>query len=163
MKKLFVIFMLLMLFKQLPAQNYKFQALFIYNIAQGVEWPEVNNAFVIGVVGTKELQRELENISQKRELFGHRIDVRPISPSRLNIGDCHLVYVGRTWTNKISEIKSLTASKPVLLISDKPGVQDVCINFIDNSAKIQFEVFPNTIKEHHLNITSSLLNLGIVK
>ena len=163
MKKLLVFLMLFVLHKQLPAQNYKFQALFIYNISQRIEWPDVNNAFVIGVVGTKELQNELQAIAQKRQLFGHPIEVREVSPSKLDVEGCHLVYLARTMSSKVDQVKSLIASKPVLLIGEKPGIEGVGINFIDNSKKIEFEIYPQTIKAHKLNVTSSLMSLGIVK
>lgn len=163
MKKLFFLSMLMVLYASISAQNHKFQALFIYNIVRLVEWPAIDNSFVIGVVGSKEMYRELQSLSQKHKISGHPIEVRTINPSQLMYNDCHVIYVGRSSSNKVEQVVSQIDSKPILLIGDKVGLNGVAINFIDNSENISFEIYPSLIKSHQLSLSNSLLSLGTVK
>jgi len=155
--------MLLVLHKQLPAQNYKFQALFIFNIAQRIEWPELSDEFVIGVLGSNDLYKELNAIAQKRQLFGHTIRVKTIKSSSLNVEGCHLIYVGHLSAGKLNQVLAQISGDPVLAVGEKKGIKGVSINLIDNAQKIDFEIYPNTIKAHQLKVASSLLSLGVVK
>ncbi len=163
MKKLLLIILILILYQQLPAQNYKFQALFIYNIAQRIEWPLLTDDFIIGVVGSKEITHELQDISTKRKMFGHNIKIMEISNSNPQIENCQLIYVGRSSSSKINNIKSIVKNRPILLVSDKKGLAGAHINFIDTPQKIEFEIYPTSIKSQQLKIASTLYNLGIVR
>ena len=162
-RKLAFMLLLIAIASQVSAQNYKFQSLFIYNIVKRINWPPGSNDFVIGVVGSKDLVKELVNLSQKQKLGNKTIKVKSVHASNDSFEGIHVLYLGRSSSSKIDVVKSRIASKPVLLIGDKSGLKGAGINFIDNSKSIEFEIYPTTIKEHHLTVASSLLSLGIVK
>ncbi len=147
----------------LHAQNYKFQSLFIYNIIKRIEWPSESEKFIIGVLDCKELQKELVSISQKQKIGGRSIEVINVNMGDSDLSKVHVLYVGRSASSKIPQLKTKIADKPILLIGEKPGINGVGINFLDNSTGIKFEIFTNEIKSHKLLISNSLLNLGIVK
>ncbi|GAF02372.1 YfiR family protein [Saccharicrinis fermentans] len=161
-KKTLAILLLIGSLLPVNAQNYKFQALFIYNIVKRVNWPPSSDNFKIGVVGSKELQKELEILSKKQKIGGKTIEIITLTPSSIQENEVHVLYLGRSSSSKIGDIQTIIKSKPVLLIGDKAGLKGAGINFIDNSKEIKFEIYPNTIKEHQLAISSSLLNLGVV-
>ena len=163
MKKLLLIALALLLYLQVPAQNYKFQALFIFNIAQRIEWPSIANEFIIGVAGSNEIMQELENISTKRQLFGHKIKIVQLSTSNPKVDHCHLVYLGRSSSSKIDNMIPVIKNRPILLVGDKKGIKGAHINFLDTPGKIEFEVYPNSIKSQKLKVANSLYELGIVR
>ncbi|MCU4166182.1 YfiR family protein [Carboxylicivirga caseinilyticus] len=163
MKKLLTIIVLLCLLGVVRAQNYKFQALFMYNIAQRIEWPNLSGEFVIGVIGNKEMHKELESIAGKKQLFGNTIKVVHVSPDELSDKMYHILYLDRSSSTKLNEVDKSVAKRPTLVITDKNGLTGGGINFIDNSSKIEFEIFPTVIKSHQLQLSGSLLNLGIVR
>nr|WP_321453890.1 YfiR family protein [uncultured Carboxylicivirga sp.] len=163
MKKLFALIFTLCIVWGIKAQNYKFQALFMYNIAQRIEWPNLSGEFVIGVIGSKEIHDELESIAQKKQLFGNAIKVLYVTENDLTNQLFHVLYVDRSLSAKVSRITKEVASHPTLLVTDKNGLTGGGINFIDNSSKIEFEIFPTVIKSHQLHLSGTLLNLGIVK
>ncbi|WP_075590208.1 YfiR family protein [Labilibacter marinus] len=162
MKKIVLIGILLTLFQYSPAQNYKFQALFIYNIVKRVNWPSPSDNFVIGVMGSKELQKELIGISKKQKLGGKQIKIINVS-SKEELNDIHVLYFSRSSSSKLNDIQAQLKSKPILLIGEKSGLKGVGINFIDNSNEIKFEIYPANIKDHQLTLATSLLSLGEVK
>ncbi len=163
MKKILMLLALLFILHETSAQNYKFQALFVYNIAQRIEWPNISGEFVIGVIGSKQIERELDMIAQKKKMFGNNIKVLHINTNDLPSATYHILYIDRNSSSKLDEINSIVSSHPTLVITDKSGLTGGAINFIDNSSKIEFEIFPSVIKSHQLNVSNSLLNLGIVK
>lgn len=148
---------------QLVAQNYQFQSLFIYNIIKRINWPQISNDFIIGVIGSKDLVVELKSLSEHKKLGDKRIKVIAVNPNKDSFEDVHVLYLGRSSSSKVDLVNAKIAQVPVLLIGDKPGIKGVSINFIDNSKKIEFEIYPNTIESHSLTIASSLLSLGTVK
>ncbi|MBS2098663.1 YfiR family protein [Carboxylicivirga linearis] len=163
MKKMYTLIVLLCIAWGAEAQNYKFQALFMYNIAQRIEWPNLAGEFVIGVIGSKEMHQELESIAQKKQLFGNSIKVVHVNADELSGKLYHVLYLDRSSSVKLGDVKKQVVSKPTLLITDKNGLTGGGINFIDNSSKIEFEIFPTVIKSHQLHLSGSLLNLGIVR
>ncbi len=59
MGKYYLLLLLLLCGIRSYSQNYKFQALYVFNIAQNVEWPGLTNQFTIGVAGSNEMTHEL--------------------------------------------------------------------------------------------------------
>ncbi len=162
-KKLLLFVLILLLYQKITAQDYKFQALFIYNIVQRIEWPNLNHDFVIGVVGSKDMEKELSSIAKSRQMNGHQIKVRQLTAFDFQTKAVHLVYLGRSSSSKIDKIKSVIKNEPILLVGDKKGLNGAHINFLDLPGKIEFEIYPKLIKSQHLKVANSLLNLGIVK
>ncbi len=162
MKRVLSMLVLLSLLGMAKAQNSKFQALFMYNIAQRIEWPNLVGEFVIGVVGSKEMYNELEQIAQKKHLFGNTIKVLQINPSDLVSTKCHAVYLSRSSSSKIDDVNEHVKHSPTLVFTDKEGLRGAGINFVDNSQKIEFEIYPSIIESSQLKIASSLFNLGKV-
>jgi len=151
------------MYQKISAQDYKFQALFIYNIVQRIEWPALEKEFTIGVIGSKEMEKELNSIAQTKTINGHKIRVKQITPYEFQTQDVHLLYLARSLSSKISQVSNIIQDKPILLVSDKKGLEGAQINFLDLPGKIEFEIYPSLIKSHSLKVANSLLNLGIVK
>ncbi len=144
-------------------QNYKFQALYVFNIAQNIEWPGVINHFTIGVVGSHDMAGELTQIFKTRKLGGLPVVVKPIEMTIADITNCQLVYLGRGASSKLEALVPYVRTKPVLVVSDKTGLSGAGINMLDNASKLEFEILPSIIKEQGLKVAGSLLNLAIVK
>lgn len=162
MKQVLFMLVMLSLVGTANAQNSKFQALFMYNIVQRIEWPNLVGEFVIGVIGSKDMYNELDLIAQKKKLYGNSIKVVQIGADDLNSTHCHAVYISRSSSSKIDEVNTQVKNKPILVFTDKEGLRGAGINFVDNSQKIEFEIYPSIIKSNQLKIASSLFNLGTV-
>ncbi len=163
-KSLIILTLMLGAYQCLAAQNYKFQSLFIYNIIKRIDWPSSSdNHIVIGVMGSKELYNELHSLAQKQTIAGKKIVIQEFNSSLNKADDLHVLYVARSSSSKIKALSTQLSSKPVLLISDKPGTTGVGINFLDNTKDLKFEIFPGNIKSHQLTVANSLLTLGIIK
>ncbi len=164
MKSRYVTLLLILLLSSaLSAQNLKFQALFVFNFAKNITWPTSYKSgdFIIGVYGNEpEIIIELKKIAQKR-----KIGSQPIVVIKLNntnkITKCHILYITRGKSRDITEINLKTKSAPMLIITDKEGLNGACINFIDNDFDLEYEINTRRIRKRGMTIVQSLIELGI--
>jgi len=149
------------------AQKEKYQSLFIYNFTKYIKWPESYNAgkFVIGVIGNSDILESLNAMasSKKKTSSGLTIEVKKYS-SIAEIDDCNILFVSQDSAGDLGQIESNTSSKPVLIITDSPGLatQGSVINFVELDGKIKFELNESVASSRGLIVSSSLTNLAIL-
>lgn len=149
------------------AQKEKYQSLFIYNFTKYIKWPDTYNpnAFVIGVVGASTIINDLTEMAEtkKQTLSGATLQVKKYN-SIEEIGTCHILFVSGNIIDKIAQIETKTAGKPILIVADTPGMatQGAAINFVEKDGKIKFELNQGQATKRGLNIASSLVSLAIV-
>ena len=166
MKKfVFAFFVLFYMFNQgdLKAQEDMFKALFMYNFTKDIEWPDKSGDFVITVLGNSSIVTELEKIAAKKKVGNQAMRVLKVnSPDQ--IGHSHIVYIVPSKSSQLDDVISAIGSKPVLLISDKPGLakRGSGINYVKIDGKQKFEINPSKIKSSGLKLNSFLTSLGIV-
>jgi hypothetical protein len=151
----------LVLFSISYGQNEKFKALFIYNFTNYIDWPGgQGGSFVITVVGESPIISELETISKIKKVSGASIEVKKVN-SVAEIGKANIVFIPSSKKKMLSDVGVVLAGKPVLIISDGAS-SDFGINFIEVNQKQLFQISKNNIEAHKLNVSASLLSLGIV-
>ena len=130
-------------FQSAWAQKEKFHSIFIYNFSKYVKWPEAQNSgkFVIGVLGTSEIQKDLKTMAATKKINGKSIEIKQFS-SAAEISDCHILYVSATESGLLDQVLSKTSSKPILIVTDSPGLarKGAAINFVEVEGKIKFEL-----------------------
>jgi hypothetical protein len=147
----------------LKAQEEMFKALFMYNFTKDIEWPNKNGDFVITVLGNSPIVGELEKIATKKKVGNQPIKVLKVNnPSEIRYP--HIVYIAPAKSSQLREVISNLNNKPVLVISDKPGLADQGsgINYVKINGKQKFEINPSQITDTGLKLNSFLISLGIV-
>lgn len=148
------------------AQKTKYQSIFIYNFSKYIKWPDNYNQgkFVIGVLGDTDLLKDLQfMISTKKQTNGLAMEVKHYQ-SLDNLSDCNLLFISDKFCNQIDQVRSLSAGKPMLIITDKKGMAQngAVINFVEDAGKIKFELNQSAANQLGLVISSSLANLAIL-
>lgn len=140
-------------------------AMMIFNFIKYVEWPEAsqNNIFTIGVFGDQDLYKNLQNFYANRSVKGQKVRVEFYSNIN-ELGTAHVIYLADDNNKDFEAVKGKLAGKPSLLITDgrKLGKEGSCINFVENSGKLQFEINKNSFEQNHLKVSSQLLSMGIL-
>jgi len=167
MRKMFYLFVLgfsLFCINTTNAQSDKFKALFMYNFTKNIQWPSgmQQGDFVIGVLGSSGITKELQTIAKTKKTGNQTIVVREFA-SVDAVANVHILYLP---TNKSSDMKNILSKvngKSVLLITDKNGLalQGSCINYVMDGDKILFEISKNNIEKQGLKVSTALINLGI--
>lgn len=147
------------------AQKEKYHSLFIYNFSKYVKWPEGQQSgdFVIAVIGSDNMAKTLKAMASNKKVSGHNIVIKEYNNSS-EVGSCHILYVAEGSSNQISAVLAKTSQKPVLIVSDKPGLakKGAVINFIEQDGKIKFELNQQMAESRGLKVSGSLTSLAIL-
>jgi hypothetical protein len=145
--------------------DYKIQANIIYRVTKYIDWPTNKKAgdFIIGVIGESPLYEELKNLSASKTVGGQRIVVVKMSPTATSY-DCQMLFVSEEESSSLKKIAILTASAPILIISESDGLarKGSCINFIMVDDRLKLEINKSNVERRNLGIASELLELGII-
>jgi len=161
MKKYIVILILVVfvgIFKS-NAQDDKFKALMIYNFTRVIGWPAdySQGNFIMEVIGSSDVLKELKNISQTKKVGAQTIEVKEIN-SPAEIGKCHIIYIPGSSEKFLGDILTATKVAPTLVITDKKGLnsEGACINFFAEGGQLKYEVLLNNMKAKGLIPSTSL-------
>ncbi|MCK5704682.1 MAG: YfiR family protein [Cyclobacteriaceae bacterium] len=168
MKKILLLFLLVLVFFNTSiAQNHKYQSLFIYNFTKYIKWPDSYNSdkFVIGVLGNSEILTSLSAwaLSKKKTGNGQILEVKKYS-SVDEIDECNILFVSESAIDNIGQIDSQTSTKPILVVSDSPGMaaKGSVINFVELDGKMKFELNESKASGKGLIVSGSLTSLAII-
>ena len=94
---------------------------------------------------------------------GAEIIVKQFSSAE-EVKDCHILYVSKSASSKLSEVISRTSDQPVLIVTDTPGMakKGSVINFIEDDGKIKFELNQSYAESRGLKVSGSLTSLAIL-
>lgn len=136
----------------------KQRAIFIYNFARQVVWPNDSELdfFTVGVLGEDAVLPELSKMTrQGRTIRGHTLRVRRIS--RLSdIRRYQLVYLHKKFNYDIEEVLQYAHDQNVLVVSEGYGFNESMINIIDTPDGFEFE-----LNETRLNIEGFVVSNGL--
>jgi hypothetical protein len=159
------LFMMIVSFQSAWAQKEKYHSIFIYNFSKYVKWPDAQSTgtFVIGVLGSSTIQNDLKKMAASKKINGMSIEVRQFS-SADQVGDCHILYVSASESAKLNQVLSNTKSKPVLVVTDNPGLakKGAAINFVEVEGKIKFELSQKNAEASGLKVAGALASLAIL-
>jgi hypothetical protein len=145
------------------AQTAKFKALFLYNFAQNIGWPEGNSHgdFIITIIGEPEVASELKELSKIRKIGNSTLIIKDL-PAVENIENTNIIFLGSSRSNQLSTLVASQKGKPVLIVGDQQGLckQGAGITFMLVENKLRFEIDPSIIESHGLICSRRLVSLG---
>lgn len=152
-------------FQSAWAQKEKYHSIFIYNFSKYIKWPDAQNSgtFVIGVLGTSAIQKDLKSMAAAKKVNGLQIEVKQFR-NIAELSSCHILYVSATESDKISQIISGTGNQPILIVTDQPGLakKGAAINFVEVDGKIKFELNQKNAESRGLKVAGALASLAIL-
>lgn len=146
------------------AQMGQFKALYIYNFAKNIGWPEADSGseFVITIVGDNELSGELEKLAKTRMIGSRKVVVRQAATVSA-AGSSQIVYLGESKSGQMSQLVASQSGSKVLIVGGKPGLcfSGAGISFVPVDGKLKYEISQNNIKKFGLQVSAKILQLGI--
>jgi hypothetical protein len=148
-------------------REYPLKALFLYNFAGYVEWPDhafadTQRPFVIGVLGNAPVNTMLHEIAASKQVAGRSIEIKHFASPDV-VGPCHVLFVARDVSSQhagavIERLRGL----PVLTVGESAGFAQLggCVNFYIEANKIRFEINLQAAKQQQLRISAKLLALS---
>jgi hypothetical protein len=143
--------------------EYQLKAVFLFNFAQFIDWPEQAFAqteapLVICVLGPDPFGTDLDAVVR-----GEHVKGRPLVVQRLrdvkDVEACHILFVNRTAPEGIDAVVTRLNGSPVLTVSDAPdsAQNGVVIQFVNERNRIRLRINVDAAKAAGLTISSKLL------
>ena len=162
----FFLFILLTVTK-ISAQSidYSVHASIIFRFTKYVEWPQEKkyDNFVIGVVGDSPLIDILTKTTRNKTVGIQKIEVKQFSVTAASF-PCQILLICEDESSRLKKIAAITNELPVLIVTEDQGLclKGSCVNFILEDDHLKLEFNKTNILNHHLNIASDLLSLGVI-
>jgi hypothetical protein len=155
----------------LPAQQrsreYDLKAVFLFNFATFVEWPEAarppaNEPLVIGILGRDPFGPALDEIVAGEKLNGHPLQVRRCRTPDEARG-CHILFISASEAPRATEILEALKGQPVLTVGDMPRFLEMGgVIAFSTDARLQLHVNAPAARQAGLSISSKLLRVATV-
>lgn len=147
------------------SQNYKLKAVVLYSFTRYVLWPEQAGAgdFEIKVLGASGFEDELRIMAQSKKVGNRSIKVTRVE-SVSDIGECHILVIPLSQSEKLEETLGFLESRPVLVVTEEPGlgVRGSDINFVDRDGRLAFELNQASVNKRKLKVSTELTRLAIL-
>lgn len=146
------------------AQMAQFKALYLYNFAKNVGWPEGDNGndFVITVIGDNELAGKLDELAKTKKVGNRKVVVR--QAATVSSADAsQIFYLGESKSAQISALVSTFGTNKALIVSGKQGHcnSGAAISFVPDGGKLNYEVCQRNVKKSGLALAAKIVQLGI--
>jgi hypothetical protein len=150
------------------SREYDLKAVFLYNFASFVEWPESAFAgpeapFVVGILGHDPFGRVLDDV-----VAGERLRSRPIVLRRISrvdeAGGCHILFVSASERRRVQEILDRWRHAPMLTVADFPDFVELggAIGFRTEDKRLKVDVNAGAARAAGLTVSSKLLKVARV-
>ncbi len=138
------------------------RAIFIYNFAQQVGWPNIDQAstFKIGVLGPDRTIIDLKSMAQKRNISGKPVEIIRFQFVK-NIKDIHLLYVNNKYNYDINYILNKISEKNILLVTEDYNFNASMVNMVNVGNSFEYEINEDRIKSEGFVIAPSLKQYAI--
>lgn len=147
----------------IEVREYQIKAVFLFNFAQFVEWPDkaftnANAPIVIGILGEDPFGTALDEA-----IRGERVNGRPLTVVRVSriqdLGICHILFISRSESAHLQEILRGLNGRSVLTVSD---IEDFSrhggmIRFATENNRVRLKINNEAARAAGLTISSKLL------
>src|SRR5258705_5115133 len=115
------------------------KAVFIYNFTKYIEWDNIGNEFIIGVIGSSPVSESLTEIVKTNRIRNKRITLKYFSRPE-DISYCHVLFIPKNLPFPLSSILD-KIPRGVLTVSEEEGYgnQGTVFNFVIINDKLKFE------------------------
>ncbi len=139
----------------------KIQSLYIYNFIKNIQWQNVTDEYVIGVMANEKIVEEINSILGVRKFNSKSIQVKRIS-SASQASSCHIVFVSTQYASQVKKIKAGANLKNTLVVSEKGQINNgASIAFVLDNSKLKFKINQSACASSGLQVSKSLISLGV--
>lgn len=141
------------------------KAAFIFNFARFVAWPAARLAdaqpITVGVIGDDAIADSLASLVKGKSIDRHSVVVKRLAAGD-DVTQVHVLFVGTSAKNRVSDILARVGSSPVLTVSDLPRfcAGGGMIQLRNEDDRVRFDVGLDRAEASGLTISSKLLALA---
>ena len=146
--------------------EYEVKAVFIYNLAKFIEWPDKSldnsSTLTVYILGDDPFGKDLDAIRDKL-IKGRRFVVKQIdSPDDLK--NANILFISSSEKERLRDILKSISGLPILTVGDTKSFaqRGVMVNFYLENSQIRFEINLEAANLAGLKISSNLLRMGTI-
>ena len=150
------------------SREYDVKAVFLYNFASFVEWPETafndqDAPFVIGVLGSDPFGQALDDVIKGERAKGRALLIKRLA-SVEDVPGCQILFIGASETPRLAQILRQCRGKPVLTVADVPDFAERggMIGFRTEGGRLRLEINLSQLRGSRLTVSSKLLRVARV-
>jgi hypothetical protein len=168
MKTFFLSCLSILVIESTSAQErptHEIHAAMVYNFIKYIQWPDEGSGgdFVLGVIGDDNVFNTLKQWYDGKPKGNKKYVVKKLA-SAAESADCQVVYIGKAKSKEFEAVKTSTAGKSVLTVTDGIGLgqRGSCINFKVIEGKLKFELNQGVVGSSNLKVSSQLSSMAIL-
>lgn len=149
-----------------PAKEYDVKAVFLFNFAQFVEWPESafaskDSPLVLGVLGKDPFGASLDEAVR-----GKSVDSRPMEVRRFRnveeAEDCNILFVSNSEMTHLPSVLEALKDDDVLTVgeTDEFAREGGMIGFVEREGRIRLLINLKALQAAKLTVSSKLLRVA---
>ncbi|HJT82382.1 MAG TPA: YfiR family protein [Chthoniobacterales bacterium] len=149
-----------------PSPEYQVKAVFLFNLAQFVDWPaevfpDTRAPLVIGVLGEDPFGAYLDETVRGETVRNHRLILqrfRRIS----EIKTCHMLFVSHSEAGRLEQIFSAVRGRNILTVGDADDFisRGGMVRLVTERNRIRIRINMESVRAAGLTISSKLLRLA---
>ncbi len=143
--------------------EYKVKALFLYNFAKYVDWPDgtfanAKTPFTIGILGKDRISDDLRGTVEGKTIDGHPLIIKRVA-SDGDFKDCQIIFVSNSENAATEDIIARIGTMHILTVGEDSAFLEKggCINLVLKEEKVHLEVNLAAANKAALKISSKLL------
>jgi len=151
-----------------PDKDHRVKAVFLFNFAQFVEWPESafrgpKDSLVVGVLGDDPFDDFLDEVVK-----GESVRDRPIEVKRFkrleDIKECHVLFISAGEAARLDGSVAALKDRKILTVGESQDflAQGGMIRFVEENGKVRFKINLEAVQDAELSISSKLLRVAQV-
>jgi hypothetical protein len=149
-----------------PDREHRIKAVFLYNFAQFVAWPDSafrgkHDSLVVGVLGEDPFDAYLDEVVR-----GEKVEGRPIAVRRFrragDIGACHVLFISASESRRLDAVMADLGDKSILTVGESDSFiqRGGMVRFVTESGKIRLQINLEAVQKARLSVSAKLLRLA---
>jgi len=138
------------------------KAKFIYNFTKFFDWPQSERTgdFIIGVVGSNNVYRELDGFTEGKKVILQNIEVKKFRNAE-DVTECHVLYVSKYRSGDLPEIKKKMTNNTLLISDSRNGIeQGAALNFLLVGNRLKYEFAASNAMSQGLKFSSRIRDMA---
>lgn len=151
-----------------PDREHRVKAVFLFNFAQFVDWPEKafkgpRDSLVVGILGDNPFDDFLDEVVKGETVKEHPIVVKRFKRVE-DIKECHVLFIGPSEAVRLDgEVAALKARK-ILTVGESRDflARGGMVLFVNDEGRVRFKINLDAVQDADLSVSSKLLRLAEV-
>jgi len=151
-----------------PDKEHRIQAVFLFNFAQFVDWPESafrgpKDPLVVGILGDDPFDDFLDEVVKGESVRDHPIVVKRFKRLE-DITDCHVLFIGANEAARLDGLVASLKDRKILTVGESRDFlqQGGMIRFVEEDGKVRFKINLEAVQGADLSVSSKLLKVAQV-